>query len=250
MRLYRLRPPIQNLTLRSEAALASLLVGLLGAASVIGLHLAVQRAEQGARWVAHTHEVIGLAQAVARDAIEAQSGFRGYLLSHDRAFLDQFAEGNGAFASDLARLTDLLEDNPAQLARAARLGELYRAWRTGSAEPLIRQPPAGELGAGEREIIRGGKARIDALRATADELVSAEQVLLTERQRESSATTRQLDLLGMFGSAFVALLGAGGAVVFARRVGRRLASVASSARAIAGGDLGHRIRGLRRRRDR
>jgi len=229
-----------HLTFRQQAVAASAALIACVAASVVGLQLSLAQANERSGLVAHVHEVIGAAGVLARDAVQAQAGVRGYALTGDRSFLDQFVEGSALFRRDAARLTALIREEPEQLARIGRLMALYDAWREGSAEPLIENT-SQEVQTQARALVISGRRQMDALRATADELMRAEEEQLGARQQARDASMRWLNLLSVIATGLVVLLGAGGAVLFTQRLSRRLSSVVTSARAITQGNLGERL---------
>ncbi len=230
-----------RLSLRTEAIVASAVVALLTAASVVGLHWCLRRAEERAAMVLHTREVMATAQAVARGASDAQGAVRGYALTHDRSFLDQYDAGNDEFNREIGALAALVADHGEQLARVDEIRALYRGWREEAARSLVSTPAPGELTPEQRRIVIAGKSQMDLVRARADELIAVESRLLRARQEANLESSRRVDRASLFGTALVVLVGAAGAVLFAHRVGKHLAQLTASAHAFARGDLRHRV---------
>jgi methyl-accepting chemotaxis protein len=68
-----------------------------------------------AAWVNHTNLVISDATALAKAAIDVETGSRGYLLTGDEEFLAPYQNGLADFERTAAELRRLVDDNPSQL---------------------------------------------------------------------------------------------------------------------------------------
>jgi uncharacterized protein (UPF0297 family) len=73
-------------------------------------------------WVEHTNEVIRNIGAVERALLEAESGERGYLLTGDRTYLDNYSRARAEISPLLQRLERLISDNQDQTRRLTELG--------------------------------------------------------------------------------------------------------------------------------
>jgi signal transduction histidine kinase/DNA-binding response OmpR family regulator len=82
-----------------------------------------EREEQG--WVIHTYEVMDSLHTVMGDALDAETGQRGYLLTRKVSFLKPYREAQARFNRDLNRFQILTADNPDQQKRAASLRALF-----------------------------------------------------------------------------------------------------------------------------
>src|SRR5580704_19488536 len=78
-----------------------------------------ERAEQA--WVHHTYEVMEAERRLQDDVQTAETGLRGYLISHDPVFQKGYQGYVAQAPTDLKTFRDLTADNPSQQARAARL---------------------------------------------------------------------------------------------------------------------------------
>ena len=135
------------------------------------------------RWTEHTHRVIGHIESIRTEAVEQQSGLRGYIITAQTRFLEPYRSGVVEFESIASRLRLLIQDNPAQLDRFARLTTLMSEWQTEVAardiasmdRPETRALAAQSVGSG------AGKRRIDAIKKLCDEMIRVEQALLVKR---------------------------------------------------------------------
>ena len=86
-------------------------------------------------WVAHTEEVLDALESVVSTMKDAETSQRGYLITGEDSYLEQYNAAVSAIQDRIQRLKDLTEDNPRQQARirlmerqiSAKLKELDRA---------------------------------------------------------------------------------------------------------------------------
>jgi CHASE3 domain sensor protein len=76
--------------------------------------------------VAHTYQVIASLRVVLGDAQDAETGQRGYILTHQQSFLQPYEIARGRVVRDLNRFRQLTADNPSQQRRAEALSQLVR----------------------------------------------------------------------------------------------------------------------------
>ena len=171
--------------------------------------------------------------------LNAETGFRGYALSHRDPFLKPYREAFPAIA-DIQ--PDLLQevgngDRPA-MADAFRTIE---AWRTQFAEPSLRYFRSGDDVLAQDKIRTGqGKQRIDHIRRL------VEQVRANERADLAKARNRRNDLsallLAILILGFVLAIAGGrrAAAVLRRAVVNPMSRLAAATERIRGGDLSAR----------
>jgi signal transduction histidine kinase len=132
--------------------------------------------------------VIGRMNRVERLAVDRETGFRGYLLTGDERFLEPLLAADGLLDRSIDELRSLVVD-PGQLARIEKLRGQLAAWREHAEAQIARRragAPLAELAA--REVT--GKARMDAVRALAGELLGAEESLRAARVERARGVTR------------------------------------------------------------
>ena len=143
-------------------------------------------------WVEHTHEVLAAAALLLANAVDMETGMRGYLLAGDEAFLEPYNNGKAAFFEGLQALQKTVNDNPAQVARLQESESTIRAWVDNVTEPAIvtrRQVNAGQRPLQDIQALvlrKEGKQYFDAFRAQIAVFSQAEQDLIAERQATAS----------------------------------------------------------------
>ena len=133
------------------------------------------------QWVTHTYQVIASLRQVLGDVQDAETGARGYALTHQPAFLAPYQAARARMGRDLGRFKQLTSDNPSQQSRAGRLAELIRA----RLDALDVSQTAGNTQAAPQivQAMQVGKARMDALRDEVTKGMAEEQALLRERNQ-------------------------------------------------------------------
>lgn len=163
-------------------------LGLIAASSLAHLWLEIDRGmrvapqlKAGSEHVAHTYEVITVAQRLRRAVQDAERGQRGYLITADAAHLDAFRKGIQEAPVLLAKLKQLTSDNPEQQRRwpilerqiEIKFAELDRALEARERQGFeaARQIVQTNIGLDAMQTING----------LVDAAVAAESALLSER---------------------------------------------------------------------
>lgn len=183
----------------------------------------------------HSKEVIREAQELLTILVEAETGVRGYAISGDPVFAAPFEEAKHRVPETVGRLQALVSDDPAQAARARRLGDLA------ARNVALRIEVAGLIAAQEkdqavRRISSGeGKRLMDDFRHQLGAFLATEEQLESAR-REMLATSWQRINWLLFGGVLIQLaIAAGLAVLFSRSIGSRLTAVTDNVRRLAEG---------------
>ncbi len=131
--------------------------------------------------VRHTYEVGQQLELVLGDMRDAETGQRGFLLTHQSNFLEPYQAARARVAADVARFADLTRDNPGQQRRAADLKRLIDE-RFAAFDATLGMAPTGAAVTPQLiEALAAGKARMDALRAETTAGMAEEQQLLAQR---------------------------------------------------------------------
>ncbi len=184
-----------------------------------------------------------------------ESAARGFALTGDASFADEFREQSTTLTSAFDGLTTAVKSAPeeAQLLAGTR-GDVERAIALGA--ELIRLRTAGDS-AGAAALISAGESRalMDKLGAALDRLVTEERRLLGLRTERSKSNGRLLLLIDLAGVVLILLL-AIALTLTARRASRELQGALSATKAtnlsLEGKvaertkDLGAALEGLRR----
>lgn len=103
-------------------------VGLaLVAAAVIAVAFLVVRSSEADFWLSHTIKVQQAGEALLSEIQLAESAKRGYLLTEESDYLNEFNQSTGAIPRLLEDLGNLVADNSDQGSRLETLGPLVNA---------------------------------------------------------------------------------------------------------------------------
>ncbi|MDB5735797.1 MAG: hypothetical protein JWN16_2434 [Alphaproteobacteria bacterium] len=180
-------------------------------------------------WVRHTYQVIEAQYRIQNDIQSAETGQRGYLLTHQPVFLQNYRHFADLAPADLKAFRDLTRDNPDQQARANRLEALIKlrtdtlAFNTRYAAGLTSPTP---------EVIDAllkGRGQMASVRAEFNNGLAEEQKLLDER----SVHRRQTENLEIAFAIGAAILTLGILLIATAMLVRNNVSLAASERARA-----------------
>jgi signal transduction histidine kinase len=165
--------------------------GLLLLLAFIGTGWLVSQARSQTTWLLHTQDVEFALQRLLSAVQDAETGVRGYVITHDEAFLEPFQRGEKLVSTEFATASNLTADNSA---RQQSLSEL---------KPIIEQRISElrqrieEMRRGETNVagFRTGKALMDDLRKKIAAMQVAEANLFAER---AAASNRTVDTLIVF----------------------------------------------------
>jgi CHASE3 domain sensor protein len=213
----RLSEAVRQASLRRAVfgAFAAVLLIVAGVFGVLALSIGVLR--QDAVRDGRSEEVLQSSNMSERLVIDLETGLRGYLLTGQRRFLEPYSQALLGLAQQLPRLEVLVNDNPAQLARARGISSAVASYERFYAAPLAHgngrliQPQ-------EVASTLAGKRLVDAMRRRFAAFNQQQQRLSSERRRATAANALTATLMAVGGFALIALLLAMLATYLARAV--------------------------------
>jgi len=180
---------------RLLVALVTPVILLIAAGTLLGIQ--VSRMAEDARWVDHSDEVIGKTYEVEKVIIDQETGFRGYIITADRLFLEPYLKAKPL--DILQQLSVLVADSPEQEGRATSIARRYSLW-LGETAGIVATGPTEEARSLAEMTLR--KAHMDDIRNAVDDMMSVERALRHERSVTAGASARTTQ------TGFYAILGA------------------------------------------
>jgi signal transduction histidine kinase len=197
--------------------LAVVAIVLVSLATALG---ARERARAGES-VAHSFQVIQSISTVLSTLRDAETGQRGYLLTHDARYLEPFTAGEARVDGEVQALQALVSDDPKQSARLEQLRSIVQT-KLSELRATITVARRGELDiAINRVRSNEGKQAMDAARALLAQMEATERTQLQERQERSRQSFRRL-LAVVYGGGALLLVLTGLAALLAQRDFKRL----------------------------
>ncbi|WP_041802865.1 sensor histidine kinase [Rhodopseudomonas palustris] len=196
---------------RQRSLLQIVLLGIAFAVLVVISIASVywlQRAREDAAWVAHTLEVENQISLSLLQMRRAESAERGYLLTQQPGFLEDYEESAGGILPLLRKLQEQTRDNPSQQQAVieimamteARLAQFRRVLELGHANKLDEAT----------EILRvnTGRDTMNRIRVLSEEMSAEEHRLFRERTIAADRSQALAAIVTTSGSALVLLLAA------------------------------------------
>jgi signal transduction histidine kinase len=231
-----------RLKLRGALLVGTLIPLLLVAVVSIVVTTAMTTSLEYADALQRSTRILYRAGIVTKDILDAETAMRGFVITGQESFLDPYNRAIAAFPTDTDTLKAIVTTDPPQAARLQAAIDGFAAWQAEIAAPVIAAARAGDIAGADALVSQGeGKTRMDDIRADLDALTAAEQSTAATRtasQRDFNTNVRRISF---YGTLLALVLGVIIAIVFARRVSRRVRSVSTAANAIAGGDLAQRV---------
>jgi len=205
--------------IRRLAIVVSMLLVLAAAAASLFL---VRTVDNQLVDIGNTYEVRRQARELMLAMVEAETGQRGYLLTHDQAYLDPYSRAVASIDSTYTELLRLVGTNQSQRLRLDGLAPNVEAKRAEMAR-TIEMVSTGDI-ANAMAVLRSdeGKALMDSIRSTLRTFIAEEDAKLIERNGQIEGY-RQLLVL-----AILAALGAAAILAYAlfTRAQRQVAHLA------------------------
>lgn len=195
--------PSQSGDVLGKRSIFWLVIGL-GMLLVIGGigEYTLREVDESDYWVDHTREVISTNQRLLLDVRDAESAERGYIITADQDYLAPYNVATQDIPPTLAKLHDLLSDNPKQQERLSKLEALINRRTSVLAQGVQQQRAAGFAAA--QAVVLAGQGRTEAreIREASKELESEEYRLLQQRSQTRQVRVRA----GFFATMFAVLL--------------------------------------------
>jgi signal transduction histidine kinase/ActR/RegA family two-component response regulator len=224
--------------------------------AVTSASLTLQANEQQQRSVALTATTLtASAQQVLSDAVNAETGVRGYAATRDPLFLEPYSASVRRFARDQAafRAAAVAEGD----IRTGRATEATATMEMAELARLRSRISAGASLTALRPALETGKITMDALRSRTTALAQRSTAIYWARRADVSRIASIIDWVSIAGLALGVLAGLIGVALFGSGVSRRVASAAANADRLgegqplepvpgAGDELGRLARSLTR----
>jgi PAS domain S-box-containing protein len=174
------------------------------------------RSRSDAASVDHTLEVTNRLLNLRLPIRRAESGQRGYLLTGDHRFLDDYRQAADRIMPAFAELKTATADNPAQQQLLAQIEpQLIR--RLAILDELLRLQAAGDNAAASALVGNGqGQTLMESISASFDRFGAEEQRLLAIRSAASRQTGAMLLAVNLFGAALILVI-ASACILMVRR---------------------------------
>ncbi len=184
-------------------------LGLYLVAATVILYLQIARVRDAQKWVDHTHDVRYALQDSLTYLLDAESAQRGYLLTKNDIYLNDYFAAVTRLHDEIKEVQDLVTDNPMQRSRADGLNRIIND-KIDQLKDGIGQNKDIDISAATEDYRSGAtRAAANAIRSTVDQMLDEEERLFKVRSTEMEEMT-QLTIL-LFGALLALFAGVMGA---------------------------------------
>ncbi|QSQ39201.1 methyl-accepting chemotaxis protein [Xanthomonas translucens] len=190
----------------------------------------------------HTFNVLATGELMQANALNVETGTRGYLLTGDKAHLQPFVFGQAGFEKSYAEAKRLTADNPRQQARLVQLDAKYQELLQVEKQIIALRAGAN----GQNQVLSAfaeGRDRkaMGTIRSLLSAFADEESGLLVKRSEQLAVVRAQGKWSVLLGSLVAILVAVGMGFLIRRQLLKRLGLAIGVADAIASGKLDNAI---------
>jgi PAS domain S-box-containing protein len=225
--------------------LVMIVIPLLLLLVLVGLVVRMRRQSDTAeKWTLHSQEVVGAAQTLLAQEVEAESAARGYVITGNRSFLGTYGPIIAAAETTITTLESLAKGNSKQEARAISIEQIARE-RLLLLTSLVDLVNTGHREEAENSVkSRTGAALMTALREEIRSLIDEEHRLGAEQRLVADESWQSLSWLLVAGTAAAILLASILTLSFSGGFNNRIQQLRLNALNLsAGKELGQPLKG-------
>ena len=104
----------------------------------VAVYIFVNSLDISSRLVSHTYKVLSISDEIVANAVNMETGMRGYLLSSNEDFLEPYEQGRENSYRLIRELQEIVSDNPPQVQRLQQAHDRLVAWNSLVAAPYIK----------------------------------------------------------------------------------------------------------------
>ncbi|KAA9354830.1 response regulator [Larkinella humicola] len=158
-----------------------------------------------AQWVRHSYQVLKSIAITEQLLVDMETGRRGFRGTNEKRFLKPYYEAVGKIEGSADAIRKLVVDSPEQTERVVEaerhIRELLQYWK-GLGDDAARYTRADIV-----RVTDGEKERMDQVRRALDEMIRAEELLLTNREKESDKAVITAIYVFSVGAVILFILG-------------------------------------------
>jgi len=167
--------------------------------SITSAIFSIKKLVDSSKWVNHTNQVLIEAENLISSMKDAETGQRGFLLTHDESFLEPYNQARKKTIENANNLIDLTGDNSVQQKNLKEIkflidDKFIQMQKVISESRKLNSKITTDPALMYNEMVKG-KEMMDDLRALANRIKNEEEQLLTRRTGEQETYTRFTPLL-------------------------------------------------------
>ncbi len=190
---------LNNMSINLKATLAFGIICLTVIVSGIITYSSLSQLDQASKADLHSADVQETILALRVNMLNRETAIRGYIISANTDSLEPYRTGLTGYTEQLARLRDLVRDNPAQESRIDGIEAAATEWTEKVADPVIHLMGTADTRADAAKIEASGtgKKMFDALRSKVAEMQQAEAALQSHRASDFASTVSTASMISL-----------------------------------------------------
>ena len=144
--------------------------------------------------VEHTYDVRLATKDLLEAVLNMETGARGYLMVHDKTYLQPFVEGSSKIKNIFMTLKSLVKDNPVQIERLDSL-DRFTDMKLKIIQANIQIVENG--GKVDMMLLKAGKQAMDEIRGVSTRFLTMEEQLQVQREQYQTEADRNLRVYSM-----------------------------------------------------
>lgn len=165
-----------------------LLVVLLLAQEILSVVVGVSK-QRTTDDISQAFQIKRESERLLRSALEEKVALRGYLLTQNSDFLQQYQQGRETSEASLQRLSNLLVNDELQQITLTNIKVFHAQWSQKFAQPIISN-------SFDETILESEDSSLDPLRDAVDQILTYEQAIIN-KQNERLRRLERLNVLGL-----------------------------------------------------
>ena len=141
------------------------------------LGFGLQNVEQSARSVDHSDQILTQSDLVLKLIIDEETGLRGYLLTHDRQFLEPMQKADQTLDGQFASLAQMIRRRPSELAALRQIQLAHQQWHLEATREINDPAPPSQMDAQ----LLDRKKSMDDIRTKMDAFIQTETQVRDQR---------------------------------------------------------------------
>jgi signal transduction histidine kinase/CHASE3 domain sensor protein len=226
--------------LTARLLLATGVLVLVATAAYVALYVTLTGLSRARAVATHSVEEVNVTRDVRRLLIDMETGQRGFIITGEPSFLEEWENGRRTVPERVATLR-MIVDDPRQATRAEQLETDSLAYIRDYSVPLVDAARRGEGWVRGIPASEDGKRRMDSLRTELDTYVTAEFAQSAADQADTDNEYRRAIVIAASGLAASVLMTLLTTIYLTRGVVRPVRRTAMTAERIAAGALDARV---------
>ena len=220
-------------------------LGLLNIVLLLGLVWSLiaagQRTQASFSWVSHTYQVIETIDDTVASLVKAESGQRGFLLTHNSEFVARFAISLDDSRRNTFALQQLVRDNPLQTERATGLQQAVDN-RIAVLNQALALGRAGRFAEANGFVANGrGRELMQLVERQAATMIAEERRLLATRESDAAHQAAWNRQLVIYGGPAIVVFALVSIILLVSSIRRPIGQMLSSMEAFGSGERSTRM---------